>query len=56
MAGRAENEPKKNREEEPQRRFTLGSEFRWRSGMHSQTTLNTLNHTHSLTHGKTHKT
>lgn len=44
MEGRAENETKKG-EEEPWRQFTLRSGFRWRSGMHSQTTLNTLSHT-----------
>ncbi len=48
----------KKKEEEPQRQFTPRSEFRWRSGMHSQTTLNTLSHTHTHTHTqrKTQKT
>lgn len=44
MEGRAESETKKG-EEEPRRQFTLRSGFRWRSGMHSQTTLNTPSHT-----------
>lgn len=55
MERSAENETKKKRKEEPQRQFILGSEFRWRAGMHSQATLNALSHTNTHTDADTQK-
>lgn len=55
MERSAENKTKKKRKEEPQRQFILGSEFRWRAGMHSQATLNALSHTNTHTQTQTHK-